>query len=238
MASIALRLAGPLAAVLTLAGCGSMPAAPTNAKVVDVTRVIDLVRDELAIYLATQPAQPAVEGACYKKVQGQFMNLRPVKVTVTLKAVAVREHDPSVGLKAPLGILSFDPSYSGAYSNSRTQTISIPLTIPEAKDKVKAPKAADGDHAVADALNKFRQSILSVNHDKLPCLQFSDDGKSNFKVSLAFDVVNRSTAGFALQLAIFKIGDKEVFVNEAHQTLDIELALVGSEKTMMLNAPQ
>ena len=53
MASNALRLAGLLATALALAGCGSMPIAPTGAKVVDVTSVIDLVRDELAIYLAT-----------------------------------------------------------------------------------------------------------------------------------------------------------------------------------------
>ncbi len=229
------RVFGPIAA-LTLAACSGMPPAPSESKIVDVTSVVDLVRDELAIYLTTPIAEPAKEGACYKKVKGQYMNLQPLDMTITLKAVSGRENDPSVGLKAPLGVLSIDPNYSGAYSNSRTQTITLPLTIPDPGTKIKAIKldrSNEKDHLVAAALNSFRQSILSVDHDKQPCLQF--DGKRKFKVSLAFDVVNKSTTGVALQLAIFKIGDKEVFTNEAHQTLDIELALVGSKQTMMLN---
>jgi len=201
---------------------------------VDVTQVIDLVRDDLAVYLATDPVQPASEGVCYKKAIGsQPMDLKPVNITVTLKAVSTREKDPTAGVKDPLGFLAFDPNYSGSYSNSRTQTITIPLAIPDVPDKSKLDKPAPGEHPVADALIKFRKGILGVNHNKLPCLKFTDDGKSNFTVSLAFDVVNVGTAGIGLQLVFIKIGEKEVNTNEAHQTLDIELALVGSKTTTL-----
>lgn len=217
-----------------LAGCCHMNAPQATPEVAPVSLVVDRVKDELAAYMASAPPLATKVGDCYDPKGKPTMTLVPLTVTVTLKAVSSREHDPTAGLSAPLGVLSVDPSYSGAYSNSRTQTLVIPLSVPN-DAKWKAPP--DGEHPLADALIKFRNEIVAVDHSKTPCLQFKAGDKGNFKVSLAFDVVNKTTGGVGLTLAVFKLGDKEVFANEAHQTLDVEMALTGSGQMLLAPAP-
>ncbi len=211
-----------------LAGCCHMDASKPAPQTAPVSVVIDQVKEELAAYMASAPPLATKVGACYDPKGKPTMTLAPKTVTVTLKAVASRENDSTAGITAPIGVLKIDPSYSGAYSNSRTQTLVIPLSVPEG---AKWAKPADGEHPLADALIKFRNEIVAVDHSKTPCLQFKGD-KANFKVTLAFDVVNKTTGGAGLTLAVFKVSDKETVANEAHQTLDVEMALTGSDELL------
>lgn len=205
-------------AILGLSACTCLPPQPTTETVATVSQVVDEVKDELNAYLASTPSVHAKTGVCYSG--SPPMTLTPEKVTLTLKTVATSLNEPSAGLTAPIGVISFDPSYAGGYSKSRTQTLVVPLTIDHGR---KPQPVAPGDHPLAAAISQFRDGILAVNHDKTPCLQYSD--KANFKLSLAFDVVNKTAGGFGLKLAVFKLGDKQTATDEAHQTLDIEFSM-------------
>ena len=115
-----------LLSIITSACC-SFPIQKTEER--RVSDVLNAVKDELNAYLATPAAVEPKVGVCY---DGQEpMDLIPTKVTLTLKTVAAQENDPSIGLTAPIGVVSFDPSYSGAYSKARTQSLELPLDIEE-----------------------------------------------------------------------------------------------------------
>ena len=204
-----------LVSIVTSACC--LPTRPSGEKIAAVSEVLDDVKDELNAYLASQPKVKPNTGACYDGKSS--MNLTPTKITLTLKTVAVQLSEPSVGLAAPIGVVSFDPSYSGSYSQSRTQTLLVPLSVPNTNG---VQPVAPGDHPIAAAISQFRDELLKVDHSKTPCLQ---SVKSTLKLSLAFDVVNKSTGGFSLKLVSFKLGDKETVTTEAHQTLDLEFSL-------------
>ena len=176
-------------AFVSLAGCSTTHLKPSPPPV-SVTTVLNLVKDELNAFAAMPSTATPNTGPCY--AGGEPIDLVPVKVTATLKAVKKRENDPGVGLTAPIGIFSIDPSYSGAYSRSDAQTIVVPLMVPR---KQPAQAVAPGDHDIARALAAFRDQIVMVDHAKTPCLQFNDGGMSNFKVSIVFDVVNQTTGG-------------------------------------------
>jgi hypothetical protein len=206
-----------LVSIGTSACC--FPTRPSGEKIATVSEVLDDVKDELNAYLASQPKVKPNTGACYDGKSP--MNLTPTKITLTLKTVAAQLSEPSVGLAAPIGVVSFDPSYSGSYSQSRTQTLLVPLIVPNTNG---VQPVAPGDHPIAVAISQFRDELLKVDHSKTPCLQYSNNNTLN--LSLAFDVVNKSTGGFSLKLVAFKFGDKETVTSEAHQTLDMEFSLV------------
>jgi hypothetical protein len=209
-----------LCAACGLTACNTMPTRQPP-ELTHVSVVIDQLKDELNAFIATDPTVQPNLGACYDGKKP--MNLVPLNATVTLKAVVGSENDPTFGLIAPIGGVALDPSYSGAYSTSQTQTIVIPLSIP---DSSKAQKPiAPGAHPLGSALAKFRDEILKIDHDKTPCLQYKSGDKANFKLSVVFDAVRKSTGGIALQLVVFKIGDKQTKTSESHQILDIELGL-------------
>lgn len=218
-------LASVIVAFVGLSGCSCSPSRPTNEKIATVTQVIDEVKDELNAYHATAPTVKPNIGTCYDGKSP--MDLIPEKVTLTLKTVATNLNEPSVGLTAPIGVISFDPAYNGSYSQSKTQTLVVPLNIAKNTDS-NTQQATPGEHLLANAISQFRDGILAVNHDKTPCLQYVDN-KANFKLSLVFDVVNKSTGGFGLKLAAFKVDDKQTFTNEAHQTLDIEFSMAPGQ---------
>lgn len=206
-----------------LSACSCLPSQNKEVRVVSVTSVLNRVKDELNAYLVESKNSPMVQenGVCTK---GQAaIELKPEKVTLTLQTVAGILKEPTAGLASPLGVLSFEPSYSGSYSSSRTQTLVIPLNI----DIRKTQEIPPGKHPLAAAILHFRNQLLAVNHNKTPCLQYSK--KANFKLSLAFDLVNKTTGGFSFELAGFKLGNKRTAKNEAHQTLVIEFSLSGGE---------
>lgn len=122
------------------------PALDFQTTVHSATSVVDQVRDELAVFMRTPPTTSPKEGVCYSKAGEAPMDLEIKKITVTLKTVAVREHNPSAGLKAPIGVVSFDPKYSGSYSNSRAQTLTIPLVPATVEMVSKAPPPKTGDY--------------------------------------------------------------------------------------------
>jgi len=206
-----------IAATLAVSGCHTMPTR-SPPELAQISDVLNELKDELNYFIATPPTVTPNLGACFPS-PGK-MDLTPLSATVTLKAVAGAENDPSVGLLVPIGAFALDPSYSGAYSTSRTQTVVIPLAIPNVEVKRPIEK---GNHPLGSALAAFRDQILKVDHARTPCLQYGD--KAHFKLSIAFDAVKKSTGGIGLQLVVFKISDKETVTSEAHQTLDIELGL-------------
>ena len=209
-----------LAVACGLAACNTMPTRPPP-ELASISAVVDQLKDELNAFIATDPTVKPDKGACYNGEKP--MNLVPLNATVTLKAVVGSEKDPTFGLIAPIGGVALDPSFSGAYSSSQTQTIVIPLSIPDSATAQRP--IATGAHPLGSALAKFRDEILKIDHKKTPCLQYKSGDKGNFKLSVVFDAVRKSTGGIALQLVVFKVGDKETQTSESHQTLDIELGL-------------
>ena len=203
-----------------LTACDTMRTRPPP-ELAPVSVVLDQLKDELNAFIATEPTVRPNVGACYDGKKP--MNLVPLNATVTLKAVVGSENDPTFGLIAPIGGVALDPSYSGAYSRSQTQTIVIPLSIPDSTTAQRP--VAPGPHPLGSALAKFRDEILKIDHARTPCLQYNSKAKANFKLTVVFDAVRKSTGGIALQLVVFKIGDKETKTSESHQTLDIELGL-------------
>jgi hypothetical protein len=53
---------------------------------------------------------------------------------------------------------------------------------------------------------------------------------------LTFDVVNKTTVGGTVNLYVFKVGDKETFTNENHQTLEFDFKLTGSSEAFAFAA--
>lgn len=215
------------ASMLTLSACCGLQQRDPNEKIASVSEVLNLVKDELNIYLASSPQDSPKPGYCY---EGQIpMTLVPVNVTATLKTVATRTNEPSIGLSAPVGVVSFDPSFTGSYGASKAQTIQVALNVApdEPKGNVKTLRSptslANGEHELAIAIMKLRDEVLRVDHDRTPCLAFGE--KSSFKLTLGFNVTNKSTGGFALKLLTFKVGDKYTVANDYSQTLDLEFKL-------------
>ena len=222
-----------MSAALICAACGltACDTTPTRSppELTPVSVVIDQMKDELNAFIATDPTVKPNLGACYDGKKP--MNLVPLNATVTLKAIVGSENDPTFGLIAPIGGIALDPSYSGAYSASQTQTIVIPLSIPDFSTAQRP--VAPGAHPLGSALAKFRDEILKIDHAKTPCLQYKSGDKANFKLSVVFDAVRKSTGGIALQLVAFKIGDKETKTSGSHQTLDIELGLTPGGSVLL-----
>ena len=203
---------------------------PDNSKNPTVSEVINQLKDELNAYMASQPKATPNKGICYPN--NKDMNLIPTKVTVTLQAVAGQENDPSAGLTIPIGNIKSWSSFSGSYSQQKTQTLTIPLNIPVEYLKKPQP-VASGAHPIADAIAQFRDEIIRVDHKKVPCLQA--DNKNPLKLSLIFDVSDKTTVGGGVTIVVFNVGDKEVLTGETHQTLDIEFAL--PQGTLLMGKP-
>jgi hypothetical protein len=208
------------AVAISLAGCVSV--GNDRIDTAPVSDVINAVKGDLNAYLATPPKVVPAKGTCYSGTGNVPLNLVPTKAAATLKTIASKKAEASVGLADPIGVIKLDPSYSGALSDSRTQTITILLDV---SPSVKPQEIGKGAHPLGDALGHFRDELLKVDHTKTPCLKYGD--KSTLKLSLAFDIVSTRTGGFALQLATVKVGDKETLANEAHQILEVEMELVG-----------
>ena len=217
-----------MAAALSLSGCHTMPMA-REVSSVPVSDVLNSVKDELTAYWATAPTVVPTTGVCYK-AGPEKLNLVPIKATVNLKTVAARQSEPNIGLTAPIGVISLDPSYSGLYSQSQTQNLQIALDVPSMGNKATMPP---GEHLIGKAIADLRDELLKVDHNITPCLKYGE--KSVIKLTVAFDVVKKSAGGFSLKLVVFKIGDKETFTNQTSQTLDLEFALSGGQLMLMIN---
>lgn len=217
-----IRFAVILLASISVLGCASLSKDTSPPKLVPVSEVLNTVKDELNAYLATPPKAQAKTGVCGGKDGEVAIKVVPAKVTVTLRTVSAHQSEPSAGLTVPIGVLSLDPSFSGGYSQTRTQALVLSLDI---APKGKPQKVALGEHPIANAIAEFRDELIKVDHDKTPCFE----PKELVKLTVAFDVVNKSTGGFTLKLVVFKLGDKETMTDEAHQTLDVYFSLVGTQ---------
>jgi len=193
----------------------------SDMQIAPVSEVLNAVKDELNAYLATKPSVPITRGICNRENAGNNdVDLVPTAVTLTLQTATAQTSSPGVGLLAPIGVISLDPSYSGAYSRSRTQTLQVPLKV----DATKKPQpVTPGEHPIAKAIAEFRDELLKVNHDKTPCLS----AEQEIILTIAFDVVNKSTGGFTLKLALLSLGDKETLNEEAHQKLEMKFQFAG-----------
>lgn len=204
---------------ISISACACLPT-KSDMKLIPVSDVLNAVKDELNAYLSTKPTIPAKKGVCNGGNTAQI-DLVPSEVKLTLQTVAAQTSEPSVGLTVPIGVISVGPSYSGAYSRSRTQILQVPLKV----DLSKKPQAvAPGDHPIAKAISEFRDELLKVDHDKTPCFSSSED----MMLTIAFDVINKSAGGFTLKLAFVNLGDKETFSDEAHQKLEMKFKLIDS----------
>jgi hypothetical protein len=219
------------ASMLALSGCCAVRPKPPEAA--SVAEVINRVKDELEVLEKTPSklTQAAPTSAVCKDANGNnVVVIVPDAAKLTLKTVAVRENDPTLGLLAPLGVLAIDPAYNGAYSVGQTQSLELdfkPVFAP--KEATPGPAPDPKDHPLAAAIVAMAQGLLNADHTKTPCLKPTD-----LKTVLTFDVVNKTTVGGTVNLYVFKIGDKETFTNENHQTLEFDFKLTGSSEAFAL----
>jgi hypothetical protein len=228
------KLSGLLTvSVLALSACCTVHPKPPAAA--SVAEVINRVKAELDVIDKTPSklTQVAPAGAVCKDAKGNnVVVIVPDAAKLTLKTVAIRENDPTLGLLAPLGVLAIDPSYTGAYSVGQTQSLELdfkPVFKPTAPDP--GPPPDPKEHPLAAAIVAMAQGLLNADHTKTPCLTPTD-----FKAVLTFDVINKTTVGANIDLWVFKVGDKETFTNENHQTLEFDFKLTGSSEAFVFAA--
>lgn len=215
-----------LLSVALLAGCCSIPD-PKQVSSVPVSDVLNAVKDELAYYRATKPTVTPRTGACYNQDgKAKALELVPLKATVSLNTVAKEQSSKDLRLAEPLGVVTFDPSFAGTYSQTRTQVLQISLD-PQVTDKNSAALDPAGKYPIGQALAVLRDELLKVDHDRQPCLAYGD--KSVIKLTVTFDVVSQSTGGFGLKLVAFKVGTSETTTAQASQSLEVLLALAGGQ---------
>lgn len=212
------------------ASSGAAPKPPPTASVADV---INRVKEELDILnqAPNKLVRKSPPGALCTDANGDnVVFLQPTKEVLTLKTVAVNENDPSLGLAIPLHVLSIDPSYSGAYSMGQTQSLEVDFEAPQSTSAAKARELVPDPkkNPLAAAVMAMALGLLETDHTKKPCLK-----PTGLKAVLTFDVVNKTTVGADIDIYVFKMGDKEVVSNEAHQTLEFDFTLTGSSLMIM-----
>jgi hypothetical protein len=215
--------------VFILAGLGCQTPAPAPTRV-DASLVIDKIKENLNAFYAVPPNTVANGGPC---TNGAPFVFEVTGIKLTLKLIAGIENDPTVGLASPLGVLKINPTYSGSYSSTNTDSIVIPMGIkdpllPAVKGTAVAP--SKDTYPIANAMWNLREQLLKVDHTKTPCLTVTPDNQ--LTMSIAFDVVDKTTGGFGLQIPFFTVGNKTTADIESHQTLDITFSL-GSTMTIM-----
>lgn len=217
-----LKLVAALGLSTLLLGCHTKPLRPP-VESVPLSEVLNAVKDELSSYMLSSSTVTPGRGRCFDP-KGKPMWLAPTKATVVLKVVDAKQNEGSIGLTAPVGVVKFDPGVGASISESATQTLTIPLNV-VAGQATRPP--ASGDYPIAAALGRLRDELLKVDHDRTPCLKFEE--KSPIKLNLSFEVVKKGSAGFSLNLLVFKVSDKLTTSSATTQTLELELALTGSQ---------
>jgi hypothetical protein len=217
-----------LSICLVDSGCALFPG--KNPDHVEPSLVINTVKDELnffSYYITEHPLSlPAARTAFCSSGTGAPILVKPSKAKVGLKVVATQEQDPSIGLASPIGVLSIDPSYSGAYSKSNTQSLQFefPLDSPGSGGNRTPPKSTDiKDHPITNAVYGALVQMTKVDHNISPC--FRDP---TLALVVTFDVVNKRTIGSNITLVIFKLGDKVTVSDEFHQTLEFDFNVPGT----------
>jgi hypothetical protein len=208
------RLASLVLVLAAFGCCSTVRTAPHSA---DLSTVINQIKGDLNFFFSS----PVPEVSSKTKCETDPNPLDVTKVKLTLKAVVGAESGSTAGLESPLQILSIDPTYSGSYSDSRTQSLELSFNVETLPSLTEA--RAVSEHPLADALIGVRKQLLAVEHDLKPCLSSKDGGK----LTLSFDIVRKSTGGIALKVLGIKLGDKLTASNEAHQTLEVTFAVKG-----------
>lgn len=198
--------------------------------VTPMSTVINQVKDELNYLKGNIPTldMPAPAGSLCKNLDGRnTVKITPTVAKLTLKTVKTKENDPSLGLVNPIGVLSINPAYSGAYSKSQSQNVELDLGFPPDPPGGKAPNTpssgTDADHPIATTVIAAAKELLNVDHSKTPCVI-----PQSLNVLITFDVVNKSTGGTTINLWVFQLGDKISTTNETHQNLEVDFDLSGS----------
>lgn len=217
-----------IAVALCLQGCVTSP--PRIPDTAPVSEVIDRVKAEIAAFYTLPPIlkQAAKKDAVCKDADGNSsVVIMPKSVKITLKTVRGKENAPSAGLIVPISVVKLDPSYSGSYAHSTTGTLELNLDV-DAKKIAKQPEQPKIEHPIVEAVAGIGQALLDVDHTKYPCLL-----PKQVNASIAFDVVNKSTGGFSIDLWVFKVGDKVTISNESHQTFEIDFDLSKSGPALL-----
>lgn len=206
-------------------GCSLHP--PVNPPLTPVHVVVDRVKDELNYLKANMPdldlAAPPLS-VCKNLDNRVNVKLTPTVAKLTLKTVATNDNAPVAGLVNPIGVLSINPSFTGDYSKSQSQSVELDLGFPPDSFTKPAPGAADGeDHTLAKTVIAAAKELLAVDHTKSPCVI-----PQSLNVLTTFDVVNKNSGGVTINLWVFQIGDKYTRTDEAHQNLEIDFDLSGS----------
>jgi hypothetical protein len=236
-----------LSLLLLFSGCCLFPA--KTPPVTRVSEVINAVKTDLLPFYESPVLleHKAPAGAvCVSNEGTNVVRIAPLNIKLTLKTVRATENDPSIGLVDPLGVLSIDPAYSGAYTRSNAQSLEVDLDtakLEEIEKRVQkqsrdlkpilanANKGKDvggDDHPLFKTIVSMGNELLNVDHTKRPCVT-----PKMIKSIVYFDVVNKSTGGIGIKVLGLKLGDKVTLSDEFHQVLEVDFNLEGSSQLLM-----
>jgi hypothetical protein len=212
------------------AGCSSFMKRDPN--IVPAHKVVNRVKADLHDF-GDHPwvkDTPAASTSACQKDGKHIVQVIPTDVKVILKTVNAREYQPSGGFESPLGILSFEPSYSGAYARSDTNSMEIQMSLP--KDNANNPAKRFPDvnpekRPLFSAISDMATELILVDHTVTPCLTLK-----GIKATVLFGVIGKDSTGFTVKVLGMKLGHKHVTTNEFQQTLEITFDLTGSSEAI------
>lgn len=215
-------------------GCNLFP--KREAKAVPVRDVINQVKLDLEgfgdyTWIRTVPASPQAE--CKSAGGTHVVMVTPTDARITLKTVRTVDSQPSAGLESPLGVLSIDPSYSGVYARTDTNTLEIQLATPEVdketpKQVKEFPPVVGGYRPLFATIINMATEIAYADHLRKPCLT-----PKSAKATIHFSVVEKQSGGVTIKVLGLKLGNKRTVADELHQSLDVTFSLVGSSPAYM-----
>ncbi len=218
------RSAAACAAVaIVLSGCASAPSQPPD---VPVTKVIDQLKYELAVFaLATDGKEFEFVGGPRCGSTGKFkMGIKNIEVKLSTEITNAAAL--SGGLAAPLGAgavtLGPTANFGRTVYNSQVITLNLEPGILNGK----TPTGDNSDLRLASALIGLRDQLLAVK-DSGQCVKFSDKGDS--KLALAFTAENVNGGGVKFNLVVLSLDASDKQTTKVGNTLTVTLALDGTQ---------
>lgn len=216
--------------LLLVEGCATTP---RNPNVVAVHEVINKVKSDLGPFGRTswELSIPADKEAKCKSLDAKHrVVFKPISVRLSLKTVLASEFSPSAGLESPLGVLSIDPSYAGAYSRANANAMDIMLDLPEGKNDTETspvPEISKDRQPLLFAISEMAKELHKVDHAVEPCLT-----PKTIKTTIFFDVVNKTSKGLTLKVFGLKLGNKHTISEEYHQVIEVTFDLSESSPSI------
>lgn len=168
-----------LVAIYTsVSGCCPHGVQTTLPKAATTRTILDMLKDELALFASTTPPA-APTGRCIAKGSSGKLRIFSQTATLTLKLVGTDVDSPSGGVAIPIGsILTVDAGYTRTYTRVSTQQLTLDLNIDHSKsikeiraDMEALEKEIESDKKFATDNNIQISEVTKINQAKLSVLK-------------------------------------------------------------------